>query len=108
MLFVSIISSLESLMWILVFVALTTASFAVVITQVVTDHKTHLGKEEVIHHEQRLEEYFGSVGTCTYKLYQTISDGLHWAELADPLMEAISPWTAAILVAYSAFVTFAL
>jgi len=106
---VSIMSSLKSLTWVFLLVIITTSVFGVILTQIVTDHKTALGREEVENsHQEVLEEYFGSVGMAMLRLYMTISDGMHWAELADPMMEFCSPWTSLIFVVYSAFVTFAM
>jgi hypothetical protein len=108
MLFVSILSSMESLMWISIFVFLSTTCFAVVLTQIVTDYKASVGRDEIENHQPELQDNFGSVGVSTFRLYQTISDGRHWGELAEPLMSYCSPWTASLFIAYSAFVTFAL
>lgn len=108
MLFVSIVASLGSLMWIMLLVLLTSGSFGVVLTQIVTDHKIITGREEIERNQKMLEEYFGSVPKTTMKLYQSITDGFHWAELADPLMDFVTPWSGLILVVYSSFVVFAL
>merc|ERR1712125_80233 len=53
-------------------------------------------------------EYFGSVSDAMLRLYMTVSDGIHWGQLADPMMEHCNPWVASVFVLYSGFVTFAM
>lgn len=105
MLVLSIVSSIKSLTWVFLLVIIITSVFGVILTQIVTDHKTALGREGM-ESQEVLDEYFGSVGVAMLRLYMTISDGMHWAELADPMIEYCSPWTSIIFIIYSSFVTF--
>eukprot|EP00928_Gymnodinium_smaydae_P008713 TRINITY_DN13194_c0_g1_i1.p1 TRINITY_DN13194_c0_g1~~TRINITY_DN13194_c0_g1_i1.p1 ORF type:complete len:526 (-),score=82.80 TRINITY_DN13194_c0_g1_i1:693-2231(-) len=104
---VSVMSSFSALLWILLFVALVTLSFGVIVTQLVTDFKLAAGKESVEQHHEELQVFFGTVAQSTYYLYQAASEGIHWGDLAQPLMESCSVYTSLIIVAYTAFITFA-
>lgn len=107
MLLVSIASSGQGLLWVFLLVSLVTGAFGIVLTQIVTDHKVRLGRE-AMEHEEVLNKFFGDVPKAMLALYETISDGLHWGELADPLMDFCSPWVVSVFIVYSVFVVFAL
>ena len=45
----------------------------------------------------------GSLDRSMISLFETLSDGIHWGELNEPLAEHCSPWFPVIFVLYSAF-----
>jgi len=106
-LIVSITDSLTSLLWTLVLIMLMTYAYGVVLTQIVTDHKIQLGRERMEEQEILLHHY-GTLEKSMLTLYQTISDGVHWGEIMEPLAEHCSPWLALAFVLYMAFVLFAM
>merc|ERR1712139_238235 len=58
----SIISCVKHLIWVLLLIIISTCVFGVMLTQIVTDHKTVLGREGM-EDQEVLQEYFGSVWT---------------------------------------------
>jgi len=74
------------------------------LTQIVTNHKISTPEEEV---DEALLELFGSLDRSMLSLYETLSDGIHWGELNEPLSKW-SPWFGLIFVGYSAFAIFAI
>jgi hypothetical protein len=124
-LIVQIFHSFLPLMWVFILVFLVTAVFAVILTQVVTDYKVQHEEEyrlggralepvdgeesresaESLEHLQHLRQ-FDNLLLSMLALYQTISEGKHWGELSEPLME-ISPWLAVLFIGYTFFVIFA-
>jgi len=104
---ISIVDSLTSLIWLLLLMFMMTYIFGVVLTQVVTDYKVNLGRTVVMEDRAVLEDYFGSLDRSMIILYQAISEGIHWSEVAQPLSEFLSPWFDVIVGLYMAFVLFA-
>merc|ERR1712137_793293 len=94
-------------MWTMVLIFLITFGFGIFLTQVVTDHKLALEEEEV-EKQEALEEFYGTLVRSMFFLYQAISDGVHWGELAEPLVKDVSPWAAFAFIVYTAFVIFAM
>merc|ERR1719296_110381 len=50
-----------------------------------------------------LSEYFGSTSRSVYTLYKSVSGGIDWQDVSDPLMTQISPWLGVVFTGYSAF-----
>eukprot|EP00747_Dinoflagellata_sp_TGD_P179348 gnl/TRDRNA2_/TRDRNA2_30014_c0_seq1.p1 gnl/TRDRNA2_/TRDRNA2_30014_c0~~gnl/TRDRNA2_/TRDRNA2_30014_c0_seq1.p1 ORF type:complete len:535 (+),score=99.22 gnl/TRDRNA2_/TRDRNA2_30014_c0_seq1:58-1662(+) len=105
-LLVSIAGSLVPLFWAMVMLFLFTFIFGVFLTELVTDWKISCGENLEKHHE--LDEMFGTLTRSMLSLYQTMSEGIHWKEVMDPLVENISPWMALYFVFYMGFTLFAL
>merc|ERR1712110_382549 len=57
--------------------------------------------------ENQLEEFFGDVPKSMYVLHQSVSEGVHWGEVAGPLAEVVSVWYKLFFVVYMSFVLFA-
>jgi len=104
---ISIVDSLTSLIWLLLLMFMMTYIMGVVLTHVVTDHKLSQGREEIEKHQEILEEYYGSLDRSMMKLYQAISEGVHWGEVSEPLVVFLSPWFDLVFALYMAFVLFA-
>eukprot|EP00747_Dinoflagellata_sp_TGD_P213732 gnl/TRDRNA2_/TRDRNA2_86653_c0_seq2.p1 gnl/TRDRNA2_/TRDRNA2_86653_c0~~gnl/TRDRNA2_/TRDRNA2_86653_c0_seq2.p1 ORF type:complete len:408 (-),score=50.59 gnl/TRDRNA2_/TRDRNA2_86653_c0_seq2:68-1168(-) len=104
---VSIIDTLRSLLWTLALIAVVTYMFGVFLTEVVTEHKVHLSHEEILH-ERDLLTYYGSLDRAMLKLWEAVSEGVHWSEIMAPLVKYCSPWYAILFVIYMSFTIFAL
>jgi len=102
----AIVSSLRSLFWVLVLITVQTFFAGIVFTQIATDHKIQVGRS-VMAEEAELDMYFGSLDRSMVSLYQTLSDGIHWSEIAAPFVEHVSPILEAAFIVYSAFSVFA-
>eukprot|EP00415_Alexandrium_ostenfeldii_P000262 UN0262 len=107
MLVVSITDSLRSLAWTLFLLFGLTFVFAVILTQLVTDHKVQYSEEGREDMEELLY-LFGSLDRSMLCLYETISEGMHWHEVVEPLMEQCGRWWALVFIIYMSFTLFAL
>lgn len=107
MLLISFAFSVKSLGWIIMLVFMTILVFGMIITQIVTYHKVSVGRQRM-EEQEKLQELFGSLGSSMLVLYQAISDGIHWSELAEPLMHDISPFLVVVLLVYSLVSCFAM
>jgi len=83
-----------------------TYSFGVVLTQVVVN--TTMGEE--LDHEARdeLDRLFGSVPNSMLSLFEAMSEGIHWGDVMNPLVEYCSPWLKPIFLCYIVFAMFAI
>jgi len=104
-LIVQIFHSFLPLMWVFILVFLVTAVFAVILTQVVTDYKVQ-NEEEYRSNPNEHLMMFDNLPMSMLALYQTISEGKHWGELSEPLME-VNPYLALLFIGYTFFVIFA-
>lgn len=101
MLISSIVESFRPLLWMVLLLSVISSMFGIVLTQLVTDHKTAtpgLSFEETV----PLELYYGTLTRSMLSLYQVISDGIHWKDLLHPLTEFCSPWIQVVFVCYIA------
>lgn len=111
MLIVSVMQSIQPLIWVLALISTVTAVFAILITVVVTEYKTKVTIDEWLQKsddEQLLENYFGSVDKSILSLYGTISGGRDWHESSEPLDKYISPYIVYLFVIYTFFLIFAM
>eukprot|EP00927_Polykrikos_kofoidii_P001050 TRINITY_DN10384_c0_g1_i1.p1 TRINITY_DN10384_c0_g1~~TRINITY_DN10384_c0_g1_i1.p1 ORF type:complete len:774 (+),score=129.05 TRINITY_DN10384_c0_g1_i1:116-2323(+) len=104
-LIVSIFDSLRALFWTMILISLITYTFAVFLTEIVTEHKiSYLEKRdqppEVVEMEEALLGYFGSLPMTVLTLYQTISEGMSWGYMVIPLIHQCGPWYAMLFVSY--------
>jgi hypothetical protein len=107
MLWSSLVQSIRSLVWTCFLILGIVYISAVYLTSVVTMAKVtnaDIGQEA----GDELERYFGTLDRTMLSLYQCMSEGLHWAELATPLQKNCSPWAAIFFSLYMAFVVFAI
>ena len=100
----SIVSSLRSLCWSLVLLLLLSYMPGLALTDIVTDHRvaTHFP------HGEELQERFGSLTSCMLSLFESITDGIEWVDVVNPLCEDISPLLLLPFCFYISFVLFAL
>lgn len=56
---------------------------------------------------RELEQYFGSVGAAVMSLFQTVTGGVEWRDIAAPLMQDISPAMGPLFALYIAFMALA-
>jgi len=106
----SIMGSLKSLAWTVVLLFLLVYVFGVYFTQLVLDHRLSLKGDTVEPSPslQSLEFYFGSLGRSILSLYQAISGGVDWDDLAVPLISRISALVGFVVALYVAFAMLAL
>jgi len=92
----AIAASLQTLFWSLLLLGLIMYMFAVCFTQGVSDHlKERRMVSEWTKVDEDLQMKFGSLGTAWLHLYQSISGGISWGEVAAPLADL--HWTFLIL-----------
>lgn len=103
---VAITDSMQSLGWTVLLLLLITYIFAVYLTQLVTDYKVRHA-EKVRAEQHLLQEFYGSLDRSMLSLYETISDGIHWHEVMDPLKD-ITPWLSVLFAVYISGIVFAL
>jgi len=95
----SIMNSLKSLVWAFSLVCMLIYVLGVFLTQVVTDFvKDHPQLEGTT-----LTEYYGNLPASLFSLYQAISGGNDWGELASPLIEEVHPAFSVFYAVYTAF-----
>uniref|UniRef100_A0A7S4QF91 EF-hand domain-containing protein n=1 Tax=Alexandrium monilatum TaxID=311494 RepID=A0A7S4QF91_9DINO len=83
----SVCSTLKSLAWTLVLLFLILYVFAVLFTQAATEHVLHAGAQGGV-----LREHYGSLPISIYTLFQSITNGVSWAEVAGPLGQVHPFW----------------
>mmetsp|Transcript_73883 Transcript_73883/g.161679 ORF Transcript_73883/g.161679 Transcript_73883/m.161679 type:complete len:811 (-) Transcript_73883:245-2677(-) len=109
-LLVSIASSLKSLVWVVILMAVITYSFGIFLTHIViTTRMHHLSEGEAEWEgEAELSRWYGSVVISMLSLFEAVSEGIHWAQAMEPLTEYCSPWLTALFLCYIIFAIFAL
>merc|ERR1719387_1260743 len=79
-----IATSLGSLFWALTIICGITTTFAIILTQVVNEHRIKMmGRGMEI--DEELLVYYGTLTRSILSLFQSIADGIHWCELLEPL-----------------------
>lgn len=106
MLLVSVAGSVRSLFWTVLLLLMLTYVFGLYLTQLVVDFK--IQNPDKHDEQQELVKYYGTLSRTMLSLYQTISDGIHWHEVMDPLASHCSQWIALVFALYIAFTLFAL
>merc|ERR1712203_777212 len=73
-------------------------------TQVVTAHKVqHIDDGET---DQLLDTLYGSITKSMLTLFESISSGVSWKEVMNPLWWNISPWLVPLYISYVALTIF--
>lgn len=101
-LIVSITGAMRPFVWIIVLIVGITYTFAVFITQLVTDYKVRY-RGAVENEERVLEDLYGSLGRSMLILYQMATKGLPWGKGSEPLRVHIAHWLAIVFAAYMTF-----
>eukprot|EP00930_Biecheleria_cincta_P018526 TRINITY_DN143_c0_g1_i3.p1 TRINITY_DN143_c0_g1~~TRINITY_DN143_c0_g1_i3.p1 ORF type:complete len:537 (+),score=98.95 TRINITY_DN143_c0_g1_i3:71-1681(+) len=104
----SIIESLNSLFWTMVLILLFLYAVALLIVDTVNDHKIEFGRKIIQEEQHLLIEYWGSVDQAMLSLYMTLTQGIGWVDLLEPLTEYISPWMKVVFVLFIGFQLFAM
>jgi len=95
----SIIACLRPLIWASVLFGMLVYTVAVTLTE----SANHYRAAQHPHASSALDMYFSSLGTAAITLWMCITGGLDWKNVADPLMNEISPWMGAAVTVYVAF-----
>jgi len=106
-LLVSITETIGHIWWPMILILLVTYLYGVVFTQIVTDHKKGI-TEEKLEEQEKLQEFYGSLDRSMLSLFETVSEGIHWGEVLQPLSEYCSPWLTVVFICYVSFVLFAM
>jgi voltage-gated sodium channel len=102
----SLVNTLGSLGWTIVLLVLILYGCSVYITQVVADHA--LKHPEDVAVDTPLRIYFGSLGDSILCLFQSITGGIDWRDVSNPLHTFISPWLSVFYCLFIAFNIFSL
>mmetsp|Transcript_5522 Transcript_5522/g.10135 ORF Transcript_5522/g.10135 Transcript_5522/m.10135 type:complete len:365 (-) Transcript_5522:29-1123(-) len=97
-----IMGSIWSFFWTLMLISLMIYLVAVFLTQLVTDYRKDNPEKETP--ENGVQKHFGDLGTSILSLFQSISGGVDWGDILDPLMTEISPLLSMLYAIYIAFV----
>jgi voltage-gated sodium channel len=103
MLVLSIISSMRSLCWTILLLVLLIYTTGLYLTQSVTEYRLKYPEKDT-ENIRILTDKFGELLPAMSTLFQSITGGLDWGEVAyTPLVEEISPWLGAFYTVYMAF-----
>merc|ERR1712232_1011046 len=106
LLFNMIGGSLHSLCALLAIMFLSTFFFGNVLTQISTEFCRRNPNEEEATEE--LQRYYGSLAQSMLSLYESMTDGIHWHEVMEPMVTYCSPWVKLMFSAYMGFTMLAL
>jgi len=97
----SILSSMLSLFWTLLFLMMIIYMLAVLFTQVVLDVSTRTDNSA------KLAYWYRNVGRTSLTFFECIAGGVSWDEAVQPLIEEVSPLMGIAICCYIAFCVFA-
>jgi len=92
----SIVASLKPLFWAAILFSMLIYAVAVAMTQMANEFRASAS-------DPKLERYFSNLGTAVLALWECISGGMDWQDMAQPLIEDVSPMMALVFSAYVAF-----
>lgn len=92
----SIVASLKPLFWATLLFSMLIYAVAVAMTQISNEYRASNGSDG------QLERYFCSLGTATLALWECISGGMDWQDMAQPLQK-VNPMMGVFFSAYVAF-----
>jgi len=101
----SILGSLKSLGFTIVIIVFLIYIMAVFLTQVVTDTLRDNDDTTAI---TELQEWFESVPLSCLTLFQSMTNGVDWASVVNPLIDHVSPVMAVVFSIFIAFTNFAM
>lgn len=101
----SVFNSLKALFFTILLISLLIYTMSIALTQLVTEY---CSDENHAPGEAELKVHFGSISWSSLVLFQMITNGIDWAEVATPLTNYISPFMAPCLCLYIAFTQFAM
>merc|ERR1712113_1029381 len=85
---ISIVSSLQSLGWVVCVICFQSFICGIPLTQMVTDFKLQDNKHASEDLEHELEHYYGSLDRTMLALYGTLSQGIMWNDLMIPFVKS--------------------
>lgn len=100
----SITSSMRCLFWSLILIGVTIYMVGVFFVQVVSDHRI----DSAVEVDEELVEFFGTLGKSVLSLFEAITGGINWHNVASKLGHDISPLLTWVFVFYIAFAVLAL
>jgi hypothetical protein len=98
----SIVSSMRTLMWTVVILLFLIALVSIYITQMVTDHPVDFSAGPAAEQEllaAHLDQYFGNLSRTMMSMFQSITGGVDWEHIVNPLSSHIS-WVFRPLIAF--------
>eukprot|EP00405_Crypthecodinium_cohnii_P024757 CAMPEP_0206498142 /NCGR_PEP_ID=MMETSP0324_2-20121206/50750_1 /ASSEMBLY_ACC=CAM_ASM_000836 /TAXON_ID=2866 /ORGANISM="Crypthecodinium cohnii, Strain Seligo" /LENGTH=720 /DNA_ID=CAMNT_0053984137 /DNA_START=116 /DNA_END=2278 /DNA_ORIENTATION=- len=99
----SIAGSLKSLIWAVLLLFVMMYVVGVYLTQLVYDHR--LGDPDQVETSEALVEHWGSLGDSINSLWKSVTGGIDWGDVVDPLSNDIS---IALVPLYMLYISFAL
>lgn len=94
----SITASLKPLLWAMLLFSMLIYAVAVALTQTVNELRQGARK-----HDEELDKYFGNLGVAVLSLWECISGGIDWQDMAGPLIRNVSPLMGLFFAIYVAF-----
>mmetsp|Transcript_54110 Transcript_54110/g.126347 ORF Transcript_54110/g.126347 Transcript_54110/m.126347 type:complete len:657 (+) Transcript_54110:64-2034(+) len=94
----SIVASLKPLLWATLLFSMLIYAVAVAMTQMANEFRAANGEVDT-----ELNRYFCNLGTAVLALWECISGGMDWQDMAQPMIEDISPVMGVCFSAYVAF-----
>jgi len=94
----SITASLKPLLWAMLLFSMLIYAVAVALTQTVNELRQGGRK-----HDEELDKYFGNLGIAVLSLWECISGGIDWQDMAGPLIRNVSPLMGLFFAIYVAF-----
>ena len=100
--------TLQSLLWAMVLLLMIVYFAGVILTQAVNDHlvDVSMGARAADPSTEKLEMFWGSLGTSMFTLFKSISGGISWHDVCDPLKSLSFLWVT-LFGAFIAFTYFA-
>lgn len=93
----SITASLKPLLWAMLLFSMLIYAVAVALTQTVNELR------QTTRHDGDLDKYFGNLGVAVLSLWECISGGIDWHDMARPLIHNVSPLMGLFFAIYVAF-----
>jgi voltage-gated sodium channel len=107
----SIAVSLQSLGWTVMLIVLMIYVVGIYLTQLTSTHRKEADRGDLSASPETLQKmdfYFGTLGRSILTLFEAITGGVDWDELAHPLSSEISPLVAFFFACYIAFAVLAM
>lgn len=105
----SISNSMRALTWAMVIILAIMYMYAVIFTQATADSNSGRPSEvvaeatdEALTEDEGLIEYFGDIGSSIYTLFQVVTSGINWGDVAEPLKK-LSPIYFFIFLLFTSF-----
>eukprot|EP00747_Dinoflagellata_sp_TGD_P160453 gnl/TRDRNA2_/TRDRNA2_177983_c0_seq1.p1 gnl/TRDRNA2_/TRDRNA2_177983_c0~~gnl/TRDRNA2_/TRDRNA2_177983_c0_seq1.p1 ORF type:complete len:774 (-),score=148.33 gnl/TRDRNA2_/TRDRNA2_177983_c0_seq1:291-2612(-) len=98
----SMMDSFKALVWTAFFLFLLMYIVGICMTQLVLDTRLKMNQDSADEEIDALVYYYGSLGRSILSLFQSITSGIDWNDMAEPLMAKVSPVVGALLAGYIA------